>query len=182
MRILIKGKEIERAQKEFVEAVSSNATQRVIQVGDPSGHRENALVYWIASVDLWANFEKPLEPGERYWNVFGLGKPDTVARTMCEINLPTHGVNRHLAGAFGRSGGDFYLLHRGHFNAHRGRIPMDYVCTNFNGTWIFVEDGDRDSKLLKIGKPSDSGFLYDLRDFVQAVVSLKENYKNTRCG
>lgn len=180
MRILVNGKEIERAQQEFMKLVSSNATKQVMQIGDPGGHRENALVYWIGSVDLWANFEKPLEPGERYWNLFGFGKPDSVARTICEINLPARGIYRRLSGAFARSGEDLYILHRGHFNAYRGRIPMDYVYANFKGTWVSAGDGDRDSKLLRVGKLSDTEFLYDLRDFVQAVKILKEFYKDTR--
>ena len=180
MRVLVNGKKIERAQQEFMKLVSSNSTKHRMRIGDPGGHRENALVYWIGCVDLWANFEKPLEPGERYWNLFGLGKPDSVARTMCEINLPTRGINRRLSGAFARSGEDLCILHRGHFNAYRGRIPMDYVYANFKGTWISVGDGDRDSKLLSVGKLSDTEFLYDLRDFVQAVTKLKETYKHTR--
>ena len=176
MRILTDRKEIEESQQEFEKAVSSVAEKQVMQIGDPGGHRKNALVYWVASVDLWANFEKP--PRECYWNLLGLGKPVNVAQTICEINLPTRGINRRFAGVYGRCGGNLYILHRGHFNAYRRRIPKGFVCAYFKGTWLFADDGDRDSKVLKVGKVSDSRFLYDLRDFVEAVTGLKERYKN----
>lgn len=175
MRVLADRSEIEKAQRALEKVVTSNATLRVGQISDPGGYREGRI-HWIDRVELWANFEKrPDVP--RYWNLFGLGQPDPLVHIVCEINPPVSGIDRRSAGAFGRSGKDLYLLHRGHFNAYRGRIPKRFVRVNFEGRWCSVDDGGRESKLLMVGKLSDSQFVTDLRDFVSAAVKLKQNYK-----
>ena len=177
MKILADRKEIERSQQAFKKTVSSAATEQVLtQIGYPSGHLDDAPVYWIASAALWAYFGLSADE-KRYWNVFGLGKPDNAVSIMCEINPPVRGIDRRPAGAFGRSGRDLYILHRGNFNAYRGRIPNDFIRANFEGTWISAGDGERDSELLMVGKLSDPRFVYDLRDFVEAATRMRAHYK-----
>ena len=181
MTILADRTEIERSQQAFKEAVSSAATEQLLtKIEHPNGHLDDARVYWIASTALWAYFGFPPEeksPGKRYWNVFGLGKPDNAVSIMCEINPPVRGIDRRPAGAFGRSGRDLYILHRGNFNAYRGRIPNDFIRANFEGTWISAGDGERDSELLMVGKLSDPRFVFDLRHFVEAATKMREHYK-----
>ncbi len=180
MRILDDRTEIERAQQAFEKAVSAVARKVRTQIGYPSGHLDDAPVYWIASADLWAYFGLPpggKSPGMRYWNAFGLGNPATPVSIRCEINPPVQGIDRRPAGAFGRSRDNLYILHRGNFNAYRGRIPQDFVRANFDGKCISADDGDRDSELLMVGKLEDPRFVYDLRDFVKAAIRLKEHYK-----
>lgn len=182
MRILVDRKEIERAQQAFENAISSVATEHVLtRIGYPSGYLD-APVYWIARADLWAYFGFHPEGKSlgRYWNAFGLNKPGTAVSITCEINPPFEGINRRPAGAFGRSGGDLYILHRGKFNAYRGAIPKDFTRDNFDGKWIVVDDGDRCPDLLRVGKLSDPKFVYDLRDFVEAVTRLKDRYRSRR--
>ena len=182
MRILVDRKEIEGAQQALEHAVLSVATEQVLtRIGYPSGYLD-APVYWIAAAGLWAYFSSPSEekaPG-KYWNAFGLGKPDTVVNIVCEINPPVHGIYRRCAGAFAQSGEDLYILHRGNFNAYRGAIRKDFTRNNFDGKWIDVDDGDRCSELLRVGKLPDPKFVHDLRDFVQAVSRLKDRYRSRR--
>ena len=174
MRILADRTEIERSQQAFENAVSSAATeQRETRIGHRGKHLD-ASVYWNPSAGLWAYFDPPNE--KRYWNAFGLVEPATAVSITCEINPPVCGINPHFAGVFGRAGGDRYILHRGNFTAG-GKIPKDFIRANFDDgcRWISVDDSDRD--LLRVGKLSDPRFVYDLRDFVEAVKKLKKDYK-----
>jgi hypothetical protein len=130
--------------------------------------------------NLWAYFGLPPEgksPGERYWNVFGLGKPGATVSIMCEINPPVRGINRRPAGAFAECSGKISVLHRGNFNAFRGRIPNAFMRSHFKGTWLSAKDGDRESDFLKVGTLSDPDFVAYLRDFVAEAGRLKEKYK-----
>ena len=130
MRILADRTEIKRSQQALKKAVSSAATNQVsTRIGQQGWHRD-ARVYWIASVGLWAYFDFQ-SPGKRYWNAFGLGKPNNAVSITCEINPPVCGINRRFAGAFGRYGGDLYILHRGNFTGG-GKIPKGFMRDHFN--------------------------------------------------
>ena len=181
MRILADKMAIKSSQQAFKDAVSTVATEEILtRIGFQGGYHD-ARVYWVASAGLWAYFGLPPDeksPG-RYWNAFGLSKPGTAVSITCEINPPVHGTYRRTAGAFGRSGAELYLLHRGHFTAG-GAIPKAFTRDYFDGKWISVDDGDRCSDLLRVGRLPDPSFVYDLRDFVKAVMKLKEIYKKTR--
>ncbi len=182
MRILADEDAITGAQKAFEQAVSSVADERIqTDIGHPNGHLE-AQAYWVSSVGLWAYFGFPSDeksPSKRYWNVFGLEKPSDSVSIMCEINPPVRGIDRRPAGAFAEDGGELYVLHRGNFNAFRGRIPNAFTRSNFNGTWISAADGDRDSELLKVGKLPSHDFVGSLRNFVVEAGRLKSAYKRS---
>lgn len=182
MIILADEDAITKAQKAFEQAVSSVVDERMLtDIGHPNGHFE-AQVYWMSSAGLWAYFGFPPDeksPGKRHWNVFGLGKPSDSVSIMCEINPPVRGIDRRSAGAFGEDRGELYVLHRGHFNAFRGRIPNDFTRSQFNGTWISVADGDRNSEFLKVGKFSGHDFVGALRNFVFEAGQLKSAYKRS---
>ena len=180
MRILANEDEITKAQHEFKEAVVKAASEKIeTEIGYPSGHRK-ASVHWVPTAKLWAHFCLPSDeksPGQRYWNVFGLGKPTASVSIMCEINPPFRGINRLPAGAFGQAGKILYILHRGNFNAYRGRIPNDFIRDNFCGRWRSACDGDQDSELLVVGKLPDPRFVDDLRKFVTEAARVRELYK-----
>ena len=178
MRILADEGKIAEAQKAFEEVVAGVADERrLTDIRHPHGHLQ-AQVYWVSSAGLWAYFGFPPDgksPGKRYWNAFGLEKPSNSVSIMCEINPPVRGVYRRSAGAFADAGGELYVLHRGYFNAFRGRIPNAFTYSHFNGAWIPVTDEKR--KLLQVGKLSDHDFVVTLGNFVAAVGDLKSAYK-----
>ena len=178
MRILANKDEITKAQYEFKETVAKAASKQIeTKIGYPSGNRK-ASVHWVPSVELWAHFGLPSDeksPGQRYWNVFGLEKPAASVSIMCEINPPFQDINRRTGGAFGQVGENLYILHRGNFNAYRGKIPHDFIRKNFYGNWCSACDGDRD--LLVVGKLPDLRFVEDLRKFVAEAARVRKLYK-----
>ena len=180
MRILANEDKIKKSQHEFEEAVVKAVSEQIeTEIGYPSGRRK-ASVHWVPTAKLWAHFSLPSDEkssGQRYWNVFGLGKPTTSVNIMCEINPPFQGINRRTGGAFGQTGENLYILHRGNFNAYRGRIPNDFIRDNFCGRWCSAGDGGRDSELLVVGKLQDPHFVDDLCKFVTEAARVRELYK-----
>jgi hypothetical protein len=178
MRILHEEREIQEAQSAFQQAIATESQKLDTTISHPAG-QIHAAVHWIKGADLWAYFGFPpsvKSSGKRYWSAFGLGKPGKVVSIVCEINSPIRGIDRRPGGAFAEAG-DVYLLHRGTFNAFRGRIPRDFIYQNFQGAWVTASDGDRESKLLKIGKLSDQRFIDDLHRFVAESYRVKSAFK-----
>lgn len=178
MRILNEEKNIREAQLAFEKSIVSKSEKVDTKIGFPSGQL-HASVFWLRRADLWAYFGFPpfeKQSQRRYWNIFGFGKPEAVANIVCEINFPVRGIDRRVGGGFVEAGG-LYVLHRGIFNAYRGRIANDFIYKNFRGRWVTVNDGDRNSNLLMIGKLSDQDFIDNLRHFVEETFRVKNAFK-----
>jgi hypothetical protein len=180
MRVLTEKSEVERAMECFKTAVCAVGPRLIsTRIGRPDGTMD-ASVQWLPTADIWAYFGLP--PGRSadkyFWNVFGVGKPGDTVNITCEINPPISGIRRQVQGAFVESTlGQVYVVHRGSFNAFRGRIPKDFVLDQFQGRWLSVIDGERTADVLCIGNLSDSNFVDDLQQFVLEVARIKELYK-----
>ena len=116
MRIITDRTEISALQERFSHLVTSRATSKIpVSIGYQSGQFDTE-VNWLSDLGYWAYFGFPpseKSPGERYWNVFGVGKPSGMVSIVCEINPPVHGINRQAAGGFVRDDFASYLIHRG---------------------------------------------------------------------
>ena len=123
MNIMDDQREISTGQSEFAAIIHAHsAGTRQICIGFQSGNTD-AEVMWLPKFDIWAYLgDPPFEksPGERFWNVFGIGEPHGMVPIICEVNPPKHGINRQAAGGFARdASGAIYLIHR------ESSIPMD---------------------------------------------------------
>ncbi len=91
---------IRRYQRQFVKTLRTPAEEMIpVKLGHP-GASEKAKVAWSERLGIWF-FSRKL-PGSRYWNGFGIGRPEgggNVAIT-CEINFPFYGIDRRTGGAF----------------------------------------------------------------------------------
>jgi hypothetical protein len=168
--------EISDAQEALRRGILALSSETVpVTIGFQSGQTP-ADVYWCPSLGFWAFFgEPPFEksPGERYWNVFGLGRPSGLVSIACEINSPKSGINRQAAGAFARShAGSSVLLHRGVFTAG-GRIAMSYTRPRFRWQWVEAIDGPATSDFLLIGEIGAASFPRSLCEFIQEVLRFK---------
>jgi hypothetical protein len=68
----------ESAEAQFAASIRSRGTQtEIVSLGYQSNEFDTK-VHWLQDLDYWAYFGFPpseKSPGERYWNVFGLGIP-----------------------------------------------------------------------------------------------------------
>ncbi len=185
MKVLISKEEIQIAQEQFATAIRSRGkATEIVSLGFQSGHFDST-VSWLEGLGFWAYFGFPpgeKSPGERYWNVFGLGKPSGSVSIACEINPPVRGINRQAAGVFLEDpSGGVHVGHRGILNA-RGRIEKDFVFSNFQGEKLTVDDAGKRTSILHVGQLHDSSFPASLRDFIREVVRVKELARAKRGG
>ncbi|WP_286709079.1 McrB family protein [Methanothermobacter sp. EMTCatA1] len=140
-------------------------------------------MYWISDLGIWYMYRFVKE--SRHWNAFGTDKPSTEKSNtiICEINSPPDGIDRRIAGAFARDPhGNGYLIHRGKLGGNYSKRTFE---ENYQGEWTTVIDGDREEKVVVIGK-IDETLPEKIRDFVyeisrikamKADFNLEENFK-----
>jgi hypothetical protein len=176
MRIVTNRTEISEYQEKFSRLVTSRATSKIpVSIGYQSGQFDTE-VSWLSDLGYWAYFGFPpseKSPGERYWNVFGLGKPSGTVSIVCEINPPVYGINRQAAGAFVRDDSASYLIHRGILNA-RGRIDKDFIFREFRGQFVSIDDFGQITKVILIGSLNVNDFPEKLSDFILEANRIKE--------
>ena len=185
MRVITSGKEAEAAEDQLIASVRSRGSEtEVVSIGYQSGHFD-AKVIWAHEFGFWGYFGFPpseKSPGERYWNVFGLGAPLGSVSIACEINTPVSGTNRQAAGVFlSDSSGQTHMGHRGIFNAN-GRVQKDFVFSNFRGEKLEVDDAGRRSNVLYIGRLNDPQFPAELRHFIDEAVRVKDLVRRKSTG
>ena len=169
--------DIATAQRAFEDAFMQHAEESLtVDIGYQGGYARRDVI-WMPSLDLWAHFGFPPSekgPPNRYWNVFGVGKPSGMVSIACEINPPTEAGNNPPAGVFARDEGSrVIVLHRGKFTV-TGGIKLKFVRSHFAGEWVqFIEKGNQMSG-IKVAVIPSSRFGKDIRDFVLEVLRVKD--------
>src|SRR5260370_16844914 len=102
-KVLATSPELESAQKAFESSVHTIPHELVrTNIGYQSGNVD-AEVVWLSTLGIWACLDLlPSGKSERkrFWNAFGIGKPDNHVSIVCEINPSREGVDRGTQGAF----------------------------------------------------------------------------------
>ena len=165
------------AQRAFEDAFRQYVEESLlVDIGYQGGYARRDVI-WMPSLDLWAHFGFPPSekgPSNRYWNVFGVGKPSGMVSIACEINPPIEARNNPPAGVFARDeDSQLIVLHRGKFNV-AGGINMEFVRNHFAGEWVqFTEKGNQMSG-IKVAVIPSSRFGKGIRDFVLEVLRVKD--------
>lgn len=166
------GKEITRLQKRM-EAIFRSQKPEIIRAiaGSPGGAFETNFLYF-KKFDFWAVFE---EGDTRYWNAFGTGKPNAGKNNSitCEINFPYEGIERRIAGVWGREGEQVVLLHRGKIGGGRKGIGKGLFLDNYRGEPITILDGEVENSLSLIGHLDSMHFVQQVANFVHEVHRIK---------
>jgi len=175
LRVLERSEDIRQTQDAFAKIVENVSNERIRTRIKFRGGPHEDWVFWIPSVDIWAHFGLP--PSQkanknRYWNVFGVGRPGNSMRIICEINSPFEGINRRIGGAYAISDdGRRFILHRGNFRG--GGLTQKDFLSHYPEQKIHALDGDRHSifvQVLQLGSPT---VLSDLARFIHEVGGMK---------
>lgn len=171
-------KEITELQKRLVN-IFHNSKPHYIRavISSPGGALETNVLYFQKQ-NYWAVFE---EIENRYWNAFGAGKPTEGKNNSitCEINFPHEGINRKVAGAFGKENEEIVLLHRGKIGGGRRGIGKNLFWDNYRGEPILVSDGGVENTLALIGNLGSKILLSQIADFVHQVDRIKNLQENS---
>lgn len=176
-KVLLTLSELQKAEDHFKQSASALPHERV---STKLGYQSNSFdteVFWLPSLEIWAYFGLPprgKSEGKRFWNAFGIGRPQGTANIVCEVNPSREGINRRTKGAFVKTdNGRNLVCHRGMFNI-AGGITAEFVRLHFQGFWLTAEEGASTSSFLKVAELGSPDFGDELRAFVREVARIKD--------
>ena len=170
--------EIANKQKVFEDSIINLADKKVNARAGFQGGEEVGTTYWSNNLGIW--FQSRKIDDSRYWNGFGLEEPEEGKgyTIITEINFPIKGIKRGIAGAIAKdSNNHYYILHRGKLGGNYGK--KDFI-EKYEGKWTLVQDGDKKTEMVIIGKLNDPNLPNNVSNFVKAVYKIKNGKENTK--
>ena len=135
-----------------------------------------AKVSWSKKLGIWL-FSQATR-NIRYWNTFGMGKPQVAGSLpiTAEINFPWAGIDRRTGAAFARDAWNrVYVIHRGIIGGGKKGIGKSLFEENYRGVWAWMEDGDSLSQVAVIGALGSARFALQATQFVGKIEKLKSS-------
>jgi hypothetical protein len=167
---------VRRHQRQFAKALRQAATETIpVKLGHP-GASEKAKVVWSEALGIWF-FSRKIA-GSRYWNAFGVGRPERGAgiTITCEVNFPLCGVDRRTGGAFAQDrSGQIFVVHRGKLGGGRRGIGKALFENSYRGVWEAMEDGGEETPVALIGVLHSPRFSRQIAEFVRKIARIKES-------
>ena len=145
-----------------------------VDLGHP-GASIRAKVAWSERLGIWFFFRKIA--GHRYWNAFGVGRPESGSHIpiTCEINFPLCGIDRRTGGAFAEdSAGRIFVVHRGKLGGGRKGVGKGLFEDRYRGVWEVMDDGGEETSIAIIGVLNSPRFARQIAQFVRKIALIKE--------
>jgi hypothetical protein len=166
---------IRRCQQKFVRSLRP-LTDGVIPVelGHP-GASIRAKVAWSERLGIWF-FSRKIA-GHRYWNAFGVGRPESGSHISitCEINFPLCGIDRRTGGVFAEDGtGRIFVVHRGKLGGGRKGVGKGLFENRYRGVWEVMDDGGEETSIAIIGVLNSPRCARQIAQFVRKIALIKE--------
>lgn len=172
---------IRRGQRQLVKNFKPFADEKIpVKLGHP-GASFRAGVFWSERLGIWFFSRKMSE--DRYWNVFGIGRPAAGAdiSITCEINFPVRGIDRKTGGALAKdNAGRIFVVHRGKIGGGKKGIGKTLFDSHYRGVWVEVEDGDEEHTVALIGALGSPHVARQITQFVRKIDRIKTMAANSR--
>lgn len=147
-----------------------------VSIGHPGGSWADT-VYYSQKLDMWWLLDTSRN-GNRYWNAFGLGRPDWKVNIAVEINYPIEGFNRRVSGNWVvDEDGNYFLFHSGDITIGKTGEGKARFKSRYFGEFCEIDIAGKIKESALIGGLDDANFIWQVRHFVQAVYSIKRNEK-----
>lgn len=166
---------IRKYQRQLVRAFKPLMEETVlVKLGHP-GASEKAKVVWSERLGIW--FFSRKVAGTRYWNAFGVGRPEGGAAITitCEINFPLCGIDRRTGGAFAQDrSGRIFVVHRGKLGGGRRGIGKSLFEESYRGVWEIMDDGGETTPVAVIGQLDSPRLARAIAQFIRKIAWIKE--------
>jgi len=166
---------IGKYQRRFVRALKPLTEETIsVRLGHP-GASEKAKIAWSESLGIW--FFSRKVTGTRYWNAFGIGRPEGGAAIAitCEINFPLCGIDRRTGGAFAQDrAGQVFIVHRGKLGGGRKGIGKSLFEESYRGVWEIMDDGGEETPVAVIGRLDSPRLARQVAQFIRKIARIKE--------
>ncbi len=186
LRLVTDKRETIKCQKLMVESLlQSLEEQETFTVGFPGGKKVLKLntnsQIWFGSFEIGDD-----DPSPRFWNGFGLSQdlnPQKSNNIVVEINIPTTGLNRRVAGMFAinDSNGEVFLLHRGKIGGGRPGIGKEALLSWLKTPFTDVDYEGTTEQAILIGCVTEKKFHEKIYNFISSVKSFKEFVTSDEC-
>lgn len=149
-------------------------------IGFPGGNVDQT-VYSAGDGQLWVAFGGPSEDAAvpRYWNAFGIYRPNRPAQTITvEINIAIDSNTALVAGFLAEDGdtGDVFLMHSGRIGGGRRGIGKSAFLVWSKAKLVDVTETDGDVRGgIAVGKLDDPDLADRIWTFVRNVQSFKDH-------
>jgi hypothetical protein len=133
-----------------------------------------AKVSWSKKLGIWI-FSRPMK-NIRYWNAFGMDKPQPGAplSITAEINFPWTGIDRKTGAAFAEDARrNIFVVHRGKIGGGKKGVGKSLFEHSYRGVWSQMEDGDCLSQVAIIGVLNSPRLALQTAQFVKKIDMLK---------
>lgn len=172
INIIENSREINKHQKRLFDVFKNSKPEYITTLVGYQGGAIELEVSYFEEYNFWTGY---LEGDFKHWNGFGVGKP-RIGKSIsitCEINFPYEGINRRIAGVFGKEGDEIVILHRGKIGGGRKGIGKNLFFNNYRGEFIQVTDGDTENYLALIGSLNSQNILGQISLFVHEMERIK---------
>ena len=145
-----------------------------VELGHP-GASIRTKVSWSDRLGIWFFSRKIAD--RRYWNAFGVGRPEGGAHIpiTCEINFPLCGIDRRTGGAFAEDGaGRVFVIHRGKLGGGRKGVGKGLFENRYRGAWETMNDGGEETPIAVIGVLNSPRLARQIAQFVHKIARIKE--------
>ena len=162
-----------KVRQEMVSAFQKHGVKRVKAHLGYQGENKDVGLLWAVDLGIW--YAPEVIPGSRYWNAFGTKEPlGSSVPITCEVNLPLHGIDRRIGGAAASDEqGHAILVHRGRIGGGRKGIGAELFWSHYEGEWLTVWDGDRNTDVAAVAELSSPRFARQIQFFVHEVERIK---------
>ncbi|MEW6334456.1 MAG: hypothetical protein AB1558_09315 [Thermodesulfobacteriota bacterium] len=175
LKVIENEQAIRKHQRQLVRAVRSLSEERIPVTIGHLGASQKAKVAWSERLGVW--FFSCKVAGSRYWNAFGIGRPEGGAAVAitCEINFPLCGIDRRTGGAFAQDrAGHVFVVHRGKLGGGRKGIGKSLFEDRYRGVWEMMDDGDEQTPVAVIGALHSPRLARQIAQFVVKIARIKE--------
>ena len=166
---------IKKYRRQFVKSFKPFIDDRInVHLGH-SGGAFKAKVFWSNRLGIWMHLERVT--GNRCGHAFGVGKPSSAipASITCEINFPSHGIDRRIGGALAKDRfGRVFVVHRGKIGGGKKGVGKSLFEKHYRGAWSEMEDGDTVTAVALVGVLNSPRFVRQVTQFVRKVNQMKE--------
>lgn len=177
--ILTKDTEIKKSISKFRSILANKATERKKREWTfPNGERDKFQTFSLLTTegtlfvgihDRWNN---------RVPHLFCLEREGRALSPDVELNIPL-GIDRSVSGVYLRDTKDVWLCTRGGFTSFRGKIKREVAFKHFEKWLVDVSDDGKYARVIPVASLSSPTMVEDIAQFVQAVISLKEDLKRS---
>jgi hypothetical protein len=175
LRVVENEPAIRKYQRQFVRALRPLAEETIpVKLGH-LGASEKVKVSWSERLGIW--FFSRKVAGTRYWNAFGVGRPEGGAAIAitCEINFPLCGIDRRTGGAFAQDrAGQVFVVHRGKLGGGRKGIGKSLFEDRYRGVWEVMDDGGEETPVAVIGQLNSPRLARQIAQFIRKIARIKE--------